>query len=136
MKKEWMILGFVLIIVIFAGFYFFKNPNVVKEIPSGDYNIEINNFAFAPQELIVKVGSTVVWNNKDSVKHTVTSDSGTELGSELSSINVGKKQTNGRYLGLLKQRLIDLLQVHNATESEIDSVYQHIIMEVLPKTNK
>ncbi|HIG94367.1 MAG: Blue (Type 1) copper protein [archaeon GW2011_AR13] len=83
MKKEWMILGFVLIIVIFAGFYFFKNPNVVKEIPSGDYNIEINNFAFAPQELIVKVGSTVVWNNKDSVKHTVTSDSGTELGSEL-----------------------------------------------------
>ena len=60
----------------------------------------------------------------------------TELGSELSSINVGKKQTNGRYLGLLKQRLIDLLQVHNATESEIDSVYQHIIMEVLPKTNK
>jgi 3',5'-cyclic AMP phosphodiesterase CpdA len=36
----------------------------------------IENFAFAPKELTVKAGSTVVWTNKDDTPHTVTSDDG------------------------------------------------------------
>ena len=50
---------------------------------------------------------------------------------ELMEINMCDKQTNGNYRGLLKPRLTELLQVHNATEQEIENVYQHIIMEIL-----
>ena len=35
----------------------------------------IDNFAYTPQELTVKVGTTVRWTNKDDIPHTVTSDS-------------------------------------------------------------
>lgn len=48
-------------------------------------SIDISNFAFTPGELKLKVGDTVTWTNKDSVGHTVTSDSGTELDSSLLS---------------------------------------------------
>jgi plastocyanin len=36
----------------------------------------IDNFAFAPKQLTVKAGTTVVWTNKDDTPHTVTSDDG------------------------------------------------------------
>jgi plastocyanin len=39
-------------------------------------NITIRNYAFSPQTLNVAPGTTVVWTNKDSVAHTVTSDTG------------------------------------------------------------
>ena len=38
--------------------------------------IEIEDFAYAPASLTVKVGTTVTWTNKDNVRHTVTSDTG------------------------------------------------------------
>ena len=34
--------------------------------------VSIEGFAFKPAEINVPVGSTVTWNNKDSVIHTVT----------------------------------------------------------------
>ncbi len=34
----------------------------------------IDNFSFAPKQLTVKAGTTVVWTNKDDIPHTVTSD--------------------------------------------------------------
>ena len=49
------------------------------------YNIEIRNFAFQNKELTIKTGDTVIWTNKDSAGHTVTSDSGDELDSNLLS---------------------------------------------------
>ena len=49
------------------------------------YNIVIENFAFSPSELRIKKGDSIVWTNQDSVRHTVTSDSGNELGSGLLS---------------------------------------------------
>src|SRR3989344_3277028 len=49
------------------------------------YNIEIKNFAYSPSELRIKRGDTITWTNKDSVRHTVTSDSGSEMDSELLS---------------------------------------------------
>lgn len=48
--------------------------------PSGK-SVNIQSFAFSPADLTVNLGDTVVWTNKDSVAHTVTSDSGTELDS-------------------------------------------------------
>ena len=83
MKKEWIIGAIVVIGIIFAGFYFSNNSDTKTEVPKGDYNINIENFAFAPQELKISVGETVVWTNRDSVKHTVTSNDRTELDSEL-----------------------------------------------------
>lgn len=49
------------------------------------YSIDIANFAFSPSEIRIKAGDTIVWTNKDSARHTVTSDSGSELGSALLS---------------------------------------------------
>jgi amicyanin len=45
------------------------------------HSVEISGFAFNPNTLTVKVGDTVTWTNKDSMGHTVTSDSGSELSS-------------------------------------------------------
>jgi plastocyanin len=39
-------------------------------------HVTIQNFAFGPQTITVAPGTTVVWTNKDSVAHTVTSDTG------------------------------------------------------------
>jgi len=38
--------------------------------------VAIHNFAFGPQVVSVKVGTTVHWTNQDSEAHTVTSDTG------------------------------------------------------------
>jgi len=49
------------------------------------FNVSISNFAFNPVGLSIKKGDTVIWTNDDSTQHTVTSDSGSELGSQLLS---------------------------------------------------
>ena len=38
--------------------------------------VTLSNFAFSPTTVVLPVGSTVIWTNKDSVTHTVTSNSG------------------------------------------------------------
>lgn len=46
------------------------------------HSVSINNFAFSPASLTINKGDTVVWTNMQSgTPHTVTSDSGSELGS-------------------------------------------------------
>ena len=55
-----------------------------KETPvAGATEIRIENFAFAPANIVVDAGTTVTWTNDDVVPHTVTSDSGDELNSEM-----------------------------------------------------
>jgi len=44
--------------------------------PSTQANVTINNFAFDPPTLTVKVGSIVQWTNQQDTDHTVTSDTG------------------------------------------------------------
>jgi plastocyanin len=39
-------------------------------------NVDIANFAFAPQQLTIHAGTTVTWINNDSAAHTVTADDG------------------------------------------------------------
>ncbi len=38
-----------------------------------DMDVHIDNFAFKPAELTVKVGTTVTWTNRDDIPHTVVS---------------------------------------------------------------
>lgn len=42
------------------------------------FSVVIENFAFSPAEINVKVGDTVVWTQRDDVKHTATSVDGPE----------------------------------------------------------
>ena len=44
--------------------------------PVGGNTVMIQNFAFAPAALVVKVGTTVTWTNRDTDAHTVTSQGG------------------------------------------------------------
>ncbi len=45
------------------------------------YSISISGMAFSPSSLTIHVGDTITWTNIDSVAHTVTSNSGSELSS-------------------------------------------------------
>ena len=49
----------------------------------GVTQVRLEDFAFAPANIVVDAGTTVTWTNDDSVPHTVTSDDGDELDSEL-----------------------------------------------------
>jgi plastocyanin len=57
--------------------------------PAGETPIEgvtavaIEGFAFSPANIVVDAGTTVTWTNRDRAGHTVTSDEGGELDSEL-----------------------------------------------------
>ena len=45
----------------------------------GGAQVTLQNFAFSPASVTVKVGDTVTWTNKDSAGHTVASDDGTSF---------------------------------------------------------
>jgi plastocyanin len=40
--------------------------------PAGVASVHIDNFAFAPAQLTVAAGSTVIWDNRDDTPHSVT----------------------------------------------------------------
>ena len=42
---------------------------------AADKEVQIDQFAFAPQRLTVKAGTTVTWINDDDIPHTVASSS-------------------------------------------------------------
>ena len=41
---------------------------------AAEMEVRIDNFAFAPQRMTVKVGTTVTWINDDDIPHTVASN--------------------------------------------------------------
>lgn len=55
------------------------------DIPNTQANLQttIRGFAFTNKTIKIKAGTTIIWTNEDTVGHTVTSDSGTELNSKL-----------------------------------------------------
>ncbi len=58
-----------------------SDPN--RETPQAVHDVRIEDFAFAPANIVVDVGTTVTWTNYDGARHTVTSDEGDELESPL-----------------------------------------------------
>jgi hypothetical protein len=66
------------------------------------------------------------------MKHSGTSSNKVSKSSiELRAIGVAKKDTAGWHRGILKERIKEYLGNHNATEQEIENLYQHILMELL-----
>ena len=90
-----IILGIIIVIVVIAGgvFWFSKsNSSPTQLTPSesqtqttsptattqttGQNAVTIQNFAFSPTALTVKVGDKVTWTNQDSAGHSATADDG------------------------------------------------------------
>ncbi len=70
MKKAFVlsVIGYLISIGVLSGC-------TTQQPPSGN-TVTIQNFSFNPSTLTISVGSSVTWTNKDSVDHTVTSDTG------------------------------------------------------------
>lgn len=51
-------------------------PFNVQSASSGSSAVTIQGFAFGPNALEVKVGTTITWTNNDGAPHTVTADDG------------------------------------------------------------
>jgi plastocyanin len=59
------------------------SPAMATEVPAvgspaaeEGCEVEIENFAFTPQNIQISVGDTVTWENYDAAPHTVTGDNG------------------------------------------------------------
>lgn len=66
-----------MVAVLAAAVYFFFNGKSAPLSGSPEtHYVTIENYAFSPAEITVKAGDMVVWENKDSTEHTVTSDTG------------------------------------------------------------
>jgi plastocyanin len=61
------------------------NPPPPVQHSANFHNVSIANFAFSPDSLNIPAGDTVLWTNSQNVTHTVTSDTGSELGQQLTS---------------------------------------------------
>jgi len=59
-----------------------SDPNQETAV-RGVTEVRLEDYAFSPANIVVDVGTTVTWTNYDDVEHTVTSDEGDELDSEL-----------------------------------------------------
>jgi plastocyanin len=49
-----------------------NNPTSNGNVPLQDASVSIQNFAFSPATVRVKIGGTVTWTNKDATPHTAT----------------------------------------------------------------
>ena len=91
MKKILLIiLSVIILALVVAGAVYFLKPAVIENVeePQEEAIIEgkiinIKNYNYEPLVLTINIGETVTWINQDSVKHTVTSDTGSELNSNL-----------------------------------------------------
>ena len=45
-------------------------------LPGDEAEVEIEDFLFQPEVLVIRAGTTVKWSNKDEAVHTATSDTG------------------------------------------------------------
>jgi hypothetical protein len=85
--------------------------------------MESRNVDIAPAELVLKC-FLLKQGGSSSTKIS-------NILKSLLSIECVEKTAGGRYRGRLKDKIKILLGNHNATEQEIEQVYNHILMEML-----
>lgn len=80
--KNKIIIGAFVLVVIFVGAFFLmpkksSSPAVSEQVTQSASQdaVSIQNFAFSPEILTVRVGAKVTWANNDSTVHTIKSDS-------------------------------------------------------------
>jgi len=61
------------IVLLLAG-----SPSVTANAqpPGANAEVKIDNFSFGPATIMVPVGATVTWTNRDDIPHTVVSTDG------------------------------------------------------------
>ncbi|WP_342361228.1 cupredoxin family copper-binding protein [Terrarubrum flagellatum] len=48
------------------------SPEILRAAQaSEEIKVDIDNFSFSPEKLEVKVGSTVIWENRDDIPHNI-----------------------------------------------------------------
>jgi len=63
---------------------------VTTQVPSGGGStVNIKDFAFNPNTLMVKTGTTVTWVNLDTAPHTIASDPGSPVAFSSGSLSTG-----------------------------------------------
>ena len=69
---------------VYVTWYVAKPQEVAAIQPHAqEILVPINGFAFNPEDLVVPVGSTIVWINQDGAPHTATADDGHAFQSDL-----------------------------------------------------
>jgi len=92
-----------------------ESKKILKYIESQGKQVTVNELV--TKCFLKKTGPT----NRATGKHAL----------ELVTIEVTKKDNSGRFYPELKNRIKLLLGNHNATDQEIENLYQHILMELL-----
>jgi plastocyanin len=55
--------------------------NPVGKDTGSEFTIEVRDFSFRPDQIVIKTGDMITWVNVGAEIHTATSDNGTEIGS-------------------------------------------------------
>ncbi|MCX9009853.1 MAG: cupredoxin domain-containing protein [Candidatus Methanoperedens sp.] len=83
MRKTWLIIGLLGVMVLIGGC---TGPGTTAQptpaqpgqtqpsVTSAAVQVDIKDFTFVPGTITVSKGTTVIWTNRDSAPHTVTSD--------------------------------------------------------------
>lgn len=66
----------VIVLGLFATAAFFAPLVAVAGVRTASQTIRIENTAFSPTRVTIKIGDSVTWVNKDPVPHTATADDG------------------------------------------------------------
>lgn len=76
MKKLWLLL---LGLLLFAGYMWWVRPGTQESTSTkletmAKNEVVIQNFAYSPSTITIKVGEAVTWTNKDAAGHSATAD--------------------------------------------------------------
>ena len=72
-------------------------PSALSTAGGSAVAVTIQNFAFTPQTLTVKAGTTVTWTNSDSAPHTVTSADGISTSANTTSLFDGSLNSGATF---------------------------------------
>ena len=89
-SKAPLAIGVVVAVLVVAGIIIFASagksgdtmkmgstsPSPAASAAVASNAVTVQNYAFSPAAVTVKVGTTVTWTNQDAVGHTITVDSG------------------------------------------------------------